>query len=125
MAIAQDSILNTIKHMLGVEPEYTHFDIDIQNHINTAINVLAQIGAINDGYFITGANETFGDMMGENIANAQMVRTYIYEKVKLMFDPPLSSSVSAIAEKHIAELEFRLKVQLDNTGGEDNGSANS
>lgn len=121
MAIAQDSILNTIKQMLGVDSEYTNFDMAIQNHINTAINVLAQIGAIDDGYCITGYSETFGDMLGEKLSVAQMVRTYIYEKVKLMFDPPLSSSLIDVSEKHIAELEFRIKVQLDNTGEETDG----
>ena len=112
--VLTDSILNTTKHMLGVEPEYTHFDADIINDINAAINVLSQIGAVPEGFYIQGASETFGDMLGTDLNKAMMVKTYIYHKVKLMFDPPLSGSVSGIIEKQIAELEWRLNVQLDN-----------
>ena len=112
--VLTDSILNTTKHMLGVEPEYTHFDNDIINDINAAINVLSQIGAVKKDYAIEGAAETFEDMMGDDLKKAMMVKTYIYHKVKLMFDPPLSSSVSGIIEKQIAELEWRLNVELDN-----------
>lgn len=108
-----DSILNTVKHMLGIEPEYTHFDTDIIVDINTAINVLTQIGAAPDNYHITGSGETFGDMLGNDLTQAEMVKTYLYLKTKLMFDPPLSGSVSGIIEKQIAELEWRLNVQLD------------
>ena len=121
-----DSILNTTKHMLGVEPDYTHFDQDIINDINAAINVLAQLGVCDEGYYIESDQETFQDMLGDDLPKAQMVKTYIYNKVKLMFDPPLSSSVSGIIEKQIAEFEWRLNVQLDDTWEEnDDGSNNS
>ena len=116
-----DSILNTTKHMLGVEPEYTHFDQDIINDINAAINVLAQLGACDEGKFIESDQETYQDLLGEDLPKAQMVKTYIDNKVKLMFDPPLSGSVSGIIEKQIAEFEWRLRIQLDDTGDETNG----
>lgn len=118
MAVIQDSILNTTKHMLGIEPEYTHFDNDIINDINAVINILAQIGAVEEGYFIQGASETFGDMLGEDLAKAQMVKTYIYLRVKQMFDPSLSGSVSGIYDAQIKELEWRLQIQLDDSGEE-------
>ena len=120
-----DSILNTTKHMLGVEPEYTHFDQDIINDINAAINVLAQLGACDEGKFIESDQETYQDLLGEDLPKAQMVKTYIYNKVKLMFDPPLSSSVSGIIEKQIAEFEWRLNVQLDDTWEEDDDGPNN
>lgn len=122
--VLTDSILNTIKHMLGVEPEYTHFDSDIITDINAVINILAQMGVGTDGYSIEGATEKWIDYLGEDLATAQMVKSYIYLKVKLMFDPPLSGSVSGIVEKQIAELEWRLNVQCDKTGGDD-GTGNS
>lgn len=125
-SVLTESILNTTKHMLGIEAEYTHFDIDIITDINSAINVLAQIGAVNDGYFIEGAAETYGDMLGENLPVAMMVKTYIYHKVRLMFDPPLNGSVSQLIEKQIAEEEFRLKIQLDKSDEEEgDGTDNS
>lgn len=119
-SVLTESILNTTKHMLGIENNYTHFDTDIITDINSAINVLAQIGAVNDGYYIEGATETYGDMLGENLPVAMIVKTYIYHKVRLMFDPPLNSSVSQLIEKQIAEEEFRLKVQLDKSDEEGN-----
>ena len=120
-----DSILNTTKHMLGVEPDYDHFDQDIINDINAAINVLAQLGACDEGKFIESDQETYQDLLGEDLPKAQMVKTYIYNKVKLMFDPPLSSSVSGIIEKQIAEFEWRLNVQLDDTWEEDDDGSNN
>lgn len=123
--VLTDSILNTTKHMLGVEPEYTHFDNDIINDINAAINVLSQIGAVKKDYAIEGPTETFEDMMGDDLKKAMMVKTYIYHKVKLMFDPPLSGSVSDIIEKQIAELEWRLNVELDNPEEETDGTDNN
>lgn len=125
MAVIQDSILNTTKHMLGIEPEYTHFDNDIINDINAVINILAQIGAVEEGYFIQGNTETFGDMLGEDLAKAQMVKTYIYLRVKQMFDPSLSGSVSSIYDAQIKELEWRLQIQLDDSGEETDGTNNS
>lgn len=112
--VLTDSILNTTKHMLGVEPEYTHFDNDIINDINMALNVLAQIGGVPDGTMISGVDTTYADILGEDVTKAQMVKTYIYLKTKLAFDPPLSGSISGIIDKQIAELEWRLNVQLDN-----------
>lgn len=113
--VATDSILNTIKHMLGVEPDYTHFDNDIINHINTVLGILSQIGVHKEPYSITGAKETWEDYLGDKMPQAHMVKDYIYNRVKLLFDPPLSSSVSEIMEKQIEELEWRLNVELDDT----------
>lgn len=120
-----DSILTTTKHMLGVEPDYTHFDVDIANDINMALNILAQLGVVEDGTFIDGDTTTYADILGEDLAKAQMVKTYIYLKTKQVFDPSLSGSVSSIYDKQIAELEWRLNVQLDDTGEETDGMDDS
>lgn len=111
--VATDSILNTIKHMLGIEPEYTHFDNDILAHINTAINILAQIGCGQPGFYIEGPNTTWGDYLGENLPHAHMVKTCIYNRVRLLFDPPLNSSVMELMKSNLAELEWRLRAELD------------
>lgn len=117
-SVLTESILNTVKHMLGVEPTYTHFDNDIIADINGAINVLSQLGVVREGYFIEGASETFQDMLGNDLPKAMLIKPYLYHKVKLMFDPPLSGSVSGIIEKQIAEEEWRLRIQLDTSGEE-------
>lgn len=108
-----ESIFNTIKHMLGLEPEYTHFDNDILAHINTAINILAQIGCGKPGFFIEGPSETWSDYLGDDLKYAQMVKSCIYNRVRLLFDPPLNSTVTEIMKSNLAEMEWRLKIQLD------------
>lgn len=113
MASTTESIFNTIKHMLGIEPQYTHFDNDILAHINTAINILAQVGCGEPGYSITGPEETWADYLGEDIAHAMMVKTCIYNRVRLLFDPPLNSSVIDIMKSNLSEMEWRLKIELD------------
>lgn len=122
--IATDSILNTIKHMLGIEPEYTHFDNDIIIHINTAINILSQITGLKpDGYSINGPTETWTDYLGEDINHVQMIKTCIYNRVKLLFDPPLNGTVMELTKANLAELEWRLKIELDKEA--EDGSTNS
>ncbi len=102
-----ESILNSIKQMLGITAEQTDFDAEIIIDINSVFNILHQIGIGKDGYFIEGANETWDDFIPE-IDNTMMVKTFVYMKVKLMFDPPLNATVIGSMEKQIAELEFRL-----------------
>lgn len=102
-----ESILNSIKQMLGITAEQTDFDNEIIIDINTTLNILHQIGIGKDGYFIEGPKETWDDFIPE-INNTMMVKTFIYMKVKLMFDPPLNATVIGSMEKQLAELEFRL-----------------
>lgn len=112
--VLTDSIFNTIKHMLGIEPEYTHFDNDILAHINTAINILGQVtGLKKDGFYIEGPKETWEDYLGDDAAHSQMVKTCIYNRVRLLFDPPLNSSVIELMKNNLSELEWRLKIELD------------
>lgn len=105
-----ESILNSIKQMLGITAEQTDFDAEIIIDINTVFNILHQIGIGKKGYSISGANETWDDFIPE-IQDTMMVKTFVYMKVKLMFDPPLNATVIGSMEKQLAELEFRL---LDN-----------
>jgi hypothetical protein len=123
--VMTESIFNSIKHMLGIEPEYTHFDNDILAHINTEINILAQMGVGEDGYFIEGPSETWSNWLGENYKYAQMVKTCIYNRVRLLFDPPLNSSVSTLMKENLTELEWRLKIALDREKEVENGPTNS
>ena len=81
---------------------------------------MAQIGCGKDGYFIEGPSETWEDYLGDDLKNAQMVKTCIYNRVRLLFDPPLNSSVTEIMKANLAEMEWRLKVQLENKE-DDNG----
>lgn len=107
-----DSILTSTKKLLGIEADYTHFDTDIIIHINTVLMTLTQIGVGPAGGFaITGADEKWSDFLPEaELIKLQAVKTYLYLKVKLIFDPPLSSSVMEAMNRKADELEWRLNV---------------
>lgn len=109
----KQSILTTIKKMLGIEEDYAAFDLDIIVHINTVFMTLNQLGVgPEEGFSISGNNETWLSFT-ENIKLFNGVKTYIYLKVKLVFDPPTSSFVLESMKKEIAELEWRLVHQAE------------
>lgn len=107
-----ESILNTIKKMLGIEEEYEVFDTDIIVNINMVFNVLNQLGVgPSEGFSIKDSSTTWEDYLGTS-KKLEMVKTYIYLKVRQVFDPGSSSFNTAI-QSQIDELEWRLTVQVD------------
>lgn len=110
-----ESILTSIKKMLGIDEAYTHFDADIIMHINSVLMILAQLGVgPEEGFVIEDDTSTWINFIPEaNAAQLHAVKTYIYMKVKLMFDPPLSSAVIESMNRQIAEFEWRLNVAVD------------
>ena len=108
-----ESILTSIKKLLGIEEEYTQFDNDIIMHINTVFLNLTQLGVgPAEGFLIEDDTATWYDFIGDS-NQLQAVKSYMYLKVKLLFDPPLSSSVIESMNRMIAELEWRLNVAVD------------
>lgn len=107
-----DSILLTIKQMVGLSGSYAPFDVDVIVSINTAIMVLEQLGVCKDGFSITGPNETWSDLVPD-IKKLEGVKTYIYVRVKLEFDPPANATLRDILEKTKSELEWRLNVKAE------------
>lgn len=106
-----ESILNTIKNMLGITADMTAFDDQLVVEINMVFNVLHQLGVGPDNSFsITGSTETWSSYITD-LTKLQMVKTYIYLKVKQVFDPPNSSSHNTAIDNLVKELEFRLTVQ--------------
>ena len=107
------SILTSIKKMLGVAEDYTEFDEDIITHINSVFLNLTQLGVgPEEGFMIEDDTAVWEDFIDDSI-QLQAVKTYMYLKVKLLFDPPLSSSVTESFTRMIAELEWRLNVAVD------------
>ena len=103
-----DSILDTIKKMLGIDPTVTAFDTDIIVLINSAFLPLNQIGiGPVEGYSISGSSEKWSGYTTD-IDNLESVKSYIYLKVKTIFDPPSSSYVLQQYTQTIQELEWRL-----------------
>ena len=109
----ETSILTSIKKMLGIAEDYTEFDEDIITHINSVFLNLTQLGVgPEEGFMIEDDTATWEDFIDDSI-QLQAVKTYMYLKVKLLFDPPLSSSVTESFTRMIAELEWRLNVAVD------------
>lgn len=109
-----ESILTSIKKLLGIAEEYEHFDVDIIMHINSAFSVLTQLGVgPEEGFRIEDASAVWSDFLYDD-PRLEMVRTYVYLKVKLVFDT--TSSSSAVIEsinRQIQELEWRINVTVD------------
>lgn len=109
----EESILLTIKKMIGPSIEYPAFDTDLVVHINTALMVLNQLGiGPVEGFSITGEDETWSDLIGDT-KNLDAVKTYIYLKVRMAFDPPTTGAMTDAFKEMIKEYEWRLNVQVD------------
>lgn len=109
----QESILLTIKQMLGIPSEYSVFDEELAVYINTVIAALRQLGVgPENGFAITGENESWEDYIGDT-SMYENVKAYIYLKVRMMFDPPSSSFVLEAFKNQAAEIEWRIYIQAD------------
>lgn len=108
-----ESILISIKKLLGIEADYEHFDPDIIMHINSVFMILTQLGVgPPEGFRIEDETTTWNDFLsGDN--NLDAVKSYIHLKVKLLFDPPLSSAVIESMNRMISEFEWRLNVSAE------------
>lgn len=110
-----DSILNSVKKMLGVEADYDHFDPDILMAINSTFTVLCQIGVGPDTEFsISGPETTWSDFFAQCDKPINLVKSYIYLKTKLLFDPPTTGVLHEAMERQIQEFEWRLNVADEN-----------
>lgn len=108
-----NSILEEIKKLLGIMPEYNFFDADLIIHINTVFSVLNQMGVGPSNCFsINGSEELWSDFT-DNDNMLQPVKTYIHVRVRKIFDPPSSSFVMDSINNTISELEWRLNVYAD------------
>lgn len=109
-----ESILTSIKKLLGIAEEYTHFDEDLIIHINSVFAALTQIGVgPSIGFTITDKYATWDDFISDNTCLIP-VKTYVHLKVKLLFDPPSSSAVMSSMERQISEFEWRLRLAAEN-----------
>lgn len=108
-----ESILTSIKKLLGITEEYDQFDPDIIMHINSVFMILTQLGVgPAEGFSIEDDTAVWTDFI-QDVKKLESVKTYIYLKVKLLFDPPLSSAVIDSTNRLINELEWRLNVAAE------------
>jgi len=110
----KDSILNSIKKLLGIESSYNNFDTDIIMHINSIFVILNQIGfGPEDGFTISDSEAKWSEYCEKEMI--ETVKTYIYLRVRLLFDPPSNGAVMEAIKQTIQELEWRINVGSDNT----------
>lgn len=108
-----ESILTSIKKLLGIAEDYTHFDPDIIMHINSVFMTLTQLGVgPAEGFTISDRFAMWRDFIPET-QRVEAVKSYMYLKVKLLFDPPLAGSVLESYNNQIREYEWRLNVAVD------------
>jgi hypothetical protein len=108
-----ESILTSIKKMLGIIEEYEQFDADLIMHINSVFMILNQIGVgPSRGFSIKGEDEVWTDFIPDD-SRLELVKSYMHLKVKLIFDPPLGSAVIEAMNRMISEFEWRLSVAVD------------
>jgi hypothetical protein len=106
----ESSILKSTKKILGIDDTYAVFDLDIITHINSAFSTLHQLGlGPDEGFMIEDATPVWDDFLnGDNRLNS--VKTYVFLKVRSLFDPPSTSYLVEAMNKQITELEWRLNV---------------
>lgn len=108
-----ESILTSVKKMLGIPEDYEHFDADIIMHINSVFMILTQLGVgPAEGFTIMDEDAIWSDFIQDK-KTIESVKSYMYLKVRLLFDPPLSSAVLDSMNRLVSELEWRLNVAVD------------
>ena len=112
--ILLNSVLNTIKKLLGLDADDDSFDSDICIGINSAILTLSQLGLEgNEGFIVTDDTQEWSDYLNDNKL-LPMVQQYIHLKTKISFDPPQNSFVCENLKQIITELEWRIRMVSEN-----------
>lgn len=113
----QESILTSIKKLLGITADYEHFDADIVMHINSVFMILMQLGiGPADGFHISDSNSVWGDFLSD-ATWLESVKSYVYMRVKLLFDPPQNGTLMNSIEKQIDEFEWRCRTEQEFRNG--------
>jgi hypothetical protein len=111
----EQSILTSTKKILGIAVDYTAFDLDVITHINAAFSTLTQLGVgPAEGFMIESADEEWYDFI-ENDPQLNTVKSYMFLKVRQLFDPPTTSYLIGAVEKQIQEFEWRLNTSREST----------
>lgn len=104
-----ESILDSVKEMLGISIDDTSFDKELTMHINGALMVMTQLGVGSaEGYRITSNAETWAVFLQDR-TDLELVKTDVYLRVKLVFDPPTNSFLVTSIDRQIAEYDWRIE----------------
>lgn len=108
-----DSILKGTKKILGLAEDYDAFDLDVITHINSAFSTLAQLGVgPAEGFVLEDDTTKWVELLGSD-PRLNVVKSYVYLRVRLLFDPPSTSFAIASFKEQIQEMEWRLQVTVD------------
>ena len=109
-----ESILESTKRRLAIPEGVDNFDAEIIPLINLAINTLFQLGlGPSDSFKITGDSEVWHDYLGDD-KRVEMAKDYIFLKTKILWDSQtMPGAVIEVYKQQIAELESRIKYQVD------------
>jgi hypothetical protein len=111
----ETSILTSTKKILGIAADYTVFDLDIITHINTAFSTLTQLGiGPVAGFMIEDESAEWSDFLGDDL-QLNSVKTYVFLKTRMLFDPPQTSYLISAMNAQIEELEWRLNTHREET----------
>lgn len=116
MAVFNESILTSVKKVLGIPEYYEHFDQDILLHLNSVMSILHQLGVgPENGFVVEDDSTTWSDLFDGDIDTNKMmyVKSYVCLRVRLLFDPPASSGAIDAMERQMRELEWRITVTRD------------
>ena len=103
-----DSVLSSTKQMLGISPEDTSFDVNVIMSINTALTILMDLGLTEvEDQIVTSDKMTWDELLGGR-TDIEYVKTYVHQKVKMIFDPPTSTAAIDAMQRSISELEWRI-----------------
>ena len=108
-----ESILTSIKKLLGIAEDYEHFDADLIIHINAFLTRLYQVGVGTKNFAIYDKTATWADFLGEDEVKFQQAKSYVYIRTKLLFDPPQSGAANEAFKEAMRELEWLLYVDAD------------
>jgi hypothetical protein len=111
MEVNMESILDSVKKLIGPSVTYSVFDPDLIMHINTAFFNLYQLGVTDTPFVITDENDTWEDFHSDT--DLESVKTYVGLKTRMYFDPPTNSALISAINEQIKELEWRLNVAVD------------
>lgn len=114
---SKNSILTSIKKLLGITESCTDFDTDIIMHINTIFTTLNQLGVGTEGFQIEDKDAVWSEFIESDKLAA--TKSYVYLRVKLLFDPPLNSTIIEAIKESIRELEWRLNIRVESEDDEE------
>jgi hypothetical protein len=110
----EDSILNGVKKSIGIMPEYDVFDDSLIMHINSVFMILAQMGVgPSKGFRIEDDTDKWSDFLSNDDENYESIKSYVCMKVRLLFDPPSSSTHMDCIKQLVSEFEWRLNFEAE------------